>query len=136
VETTAQHLRIHQLRHHRAGHRHSALPLPAQVLRKRGEKVRTDIESARKVTEDANARLSAIEAKLSGLDGEIAKIRAQVETESKQDEARIKATMEGRERPHCGRRRAGDWPRPPRPGAAAPLCRRSGHRAGRQATGS
>jgi F-type H+-transporting ATPase subunit b len=63
-------------------------------LRKRGEKVSADIDSARKVTEDASARLSAIEAKLFGLDGEIAKIRAQVEEECKQDEARIKSTIE------------------------------------------
>ena len=33
-------------------------------LRARGEKVQSDIESARKVTEDANSRLSAVEAKL------------------------------------------------------------------------
>jgi F-type H+-transporting ATPase subunit b len=64
-----------------------------KFLRGRGEKVRADIESARKATEEANARLSAIEAKFSGLDGEIAKIRAQVEAESQQDEARIKASL-------------------------------------------
>ena len=64
-----------------------------RFLRKRGEKLRDDIESARKMTADANARLSAIETKLSGLDGEIAQIRAQVEEESKKDEARIKSTI-------------------------------------------
>jgi F-type H+-transporting ATPase subunit b len=64
-----------------------------KVLRKRSETVRENIESARKATEDANARLSVIEAKLSGLDGEIAQIRALVEEESKQDEARIKSTI-------------------------------------------
>jgi F-type H+-transporting ATPase subunit b len=64
-----------------------------KTLRGRSEKVRTDIESARKMSEDAYARLSAIEAKLSGLDGEIAQIRAQVELESKEDEARIKSTI-------------------------------------------
>jgi F-type H+-transporting ATPase subunit b len=64
-----------------------------KFLRGRGEKVSADIESARKATEDANARLSAIEAKFVGLDGEIAKIRAQVEAESLQDEARIKASL-------------------------------------------
>jgi F-type H+-transporting ATPase subunit b len=65
-----------------------------KFLRARSEKVRNDIESARKVTEDANTRLSAIESKLSGLDSEIDKIRAQVETESRQDEKRIKSTIE------------------------------------------
>jgi F-type H+-transporting ATPase subunit b len=64
-----------------------------KTLRARSEKVHTEIESARKVSEDAYARLSAIETKLSGLDGEIAQIRVQVEQESKQDEARIKSTI-------------------------------------------
>lgn len=65
-----------------------------KVIRKRSQTLKHDIESARKVTEDANTRLSAIEAKLSGLDEEIAAIRAQVEQESKGDEARIKAALE------------------------------------------
>ncbi len=64
-----------------------------RFLRNRSETVRADIESARKATEDAGARLSAIEAKLSGLDGEIAQIRAQVEAESLEDEARIRSTI-------------------------------------------
>jgi F-type H+-transporting ATPase subunit b len=65
-----------------------------KFLRTRGEKVRTDIESARKVTEDANSRLSAVEAKLSKLDEEIAKYRAEVEQEIGNDEKRIKASLE------------------------------------------
>jgi F-type H+-transporting ATPase subunit b len=65
-----------------------------KFLRQRGEKVRADIESARKVTEDANSRLSAVEAKLSRLDEEIAKFRAEVEEEIGRDEARIKASLE------------------------------------------
>jgi F-type H+-transporting ATPase subunit b len=64
-----------------------------KLLRMRGEKVRGDLDAARKATAQANLRLGAIEAKLSGLDGEIAQIRAQVEEESKQDEARIKSTI-------------------------------------------
>lgn len=65
-----------------------------KFLRNRSEKLRAELESARKVTTDANARLSAIEAKLSGLDGEINQIRAQVEAESSQDETRIKSTIQ------------------------------------------
>ena len=65
-----------------------------KFLKNRAEKVRNDIEAARKVTEDANARLSAVEAKLSSLGEEIAKFRAEVEHESVDDEARIKAAME------------------------------------------
>lgn len=65
-----------------------------KFLRNRSEKIRTDIDSARRMTEDANSRLSAIEAKLSGLGEEIAKFRAEVEHDSMQDEARIKAALE------------------------------------------
>jgi F-type H+-transporting ATPase subunit b len=64
-----------------------------RYLRNRKEKLRTDIESARKATEDANARLSAVEAKLSSIGDEIQKFRSEVETESLQDEARIKASL-------------------------------------------
>ncbi|KAA6460908.1 ATP synthase F0 subunit B [Acidobacteria bacterium AB60] len=65
-----------------------------KVFRKRSETLRQNLENARKTTADANARLSAVEAQLSRLDEEIGKIRAQVEQESQQDEARIKATIE------------------------------------------
>ena len=65
-----------------------------KVIRKRTETLRDSIESARKVTEDANTRLSAVEAKLLKLDEEIAKFRSEVEQEMAQDEARIKAALE------------------------------------------
>ena len=65
-----------------------------KFLATRKAKVREDIETARKVTEDANARLSAVEAKLASIGEEIAKFRAEVERESSQDEVRIKATIE------------------------------------------
>jgi F-type H+-transporting ATPase subunit b len=68
--------------------------LMPKVIRKRGQTVLANIEAARKVTEDANLRLSAIEAKLSGLDQEIAQIRSQVEQDSVQDELRIKAAID------------------------------------------
>jgi F-type H+-transporting ATPase subunit b len=64
-----------------------------RYLRNRKEKLRSDIESARKVTEDANARLSAVEAKLSSLGDEIQKFRAEVQAESGEDEKRIKASL-------------------------------------------
>ena len=63
-------------------------------MRNRAVKLREDIESARKVTEDASTRLAAVEAKLASLGDEIAKFRAEVEAESLQDQARIKATLE------------------------------------------
>jgi len=65
-----------------------------KVIRKRSETLRHDLDSARKLTEDANTRLSAVEAKLAKLDEEIAGIRAHVEEEGKNDEVRIKATIE------------------------------------------
>jgi F-type H+-transporting ATPase subunit b len=65
-----------------------------KILRKRSTTLSANIESARKTTADASTRLSAVEAQLSRLDEEIAKIRAQVEDESKQDEVRIKASLE------------------------------------------
>ncbi len=65
-----------------------------RVIRKRSQTLSTNLEVARKTTADANARLSAVEAQLSRLDDEIAKIRTQVEEESRHDEVRIKASIE------------------------------------------
>ena len=65
-----------------------------KMMRKRSDTLSQSLETARKTTADANARLSAVEAQLSRLDEEIAKIRAQVEEESKQDEARIKTSID------------------------------------------
>ncbi len=68
--------------------------LMPRIIRKRSETLKHDLESARKLTQDANARLSAVEAKLAKLDQEIAGMRVQVEEESKNDEVRIKATIQ------------------------------------------
>lgn len=65
-----------------------------RFLRHRNEKLRADVASARKVTEDANARLSAVEAKLASLDEQIGKFRAEVEAEGAGDQARIKHSLE------------------------------------------
>jgi F-type H+-transporting ATPase subunit b len=64
-----------------------------KVMRQRAQALKQDLESARKMTAEAGTRLSAIEAKLAGLDREIAAMRAQVEEEAKHDEMRIKATI-------------------------------------------
>jgi F-type H+-transporting ATPase subunit b len=64
------------------------------MLRKRSKTLTDSLESARKMTEDANIRLSAVEAKLASLDEQIAAFRAEVERESVDDEARIKAALE------------------------------------------
>ena len=64
-----------------------------KYLRRRREKLSIDLEEARKASEDAKARLSAVESKLARIDDEIQKFRSEVEAESKQDEARIKASL-------------------------------------------
>lgn len=65
-----------------------------RMLRERSATLSQDIQTARKATADANTRLSAVEAKLAGLDAEIQKFRAEVEQESREDEKRVKATIE------------------------------------------
>jgi F-type H+-transporting ATPase subunit b len=65
-----------------------------KVMRQRRQTLSHNLETAREVTADANKRLSAVEARLSGLDEEIANFRAQVEAESKNDEVRIKASLD------------------------------------------
>jgi F-type H+-transporting ATPase subunit b len=62
-------------------------------LHHRREKLAADLESARKMSEDANSRLSAVEAQMAKLGEEIEKFRAEVESEAKQDEAKIKAAL-------------------------------------------
>ena len=73
-----------------------------KLLRKRSEKIRADIEAARKTTEDANTRLSAVEAKLASLNQEIARFRTEVEQQIVQDEQHAKAALGGRKRADCG----------------------------------
>lgn len=65
-----------------------------KLLRARSEKIRGDLETARKTTADANSRLSAVEAKLASLDQEIAKFRTEVEQQIALDEQRGKAALE------------------------------------------
>ncbi|HEV2487974.1 MAG TPA: ATP synthase F0 subunit B [Terracidiphilus sp.] len=64
-----------------------------KVFRKRSQTLVHNLKTAREATEEANARLSAVEAKLAGLDDEIKKFRAQVEQESLEDEARVKSSL-------------------------------------------
>jgi F-type H+-transporting ATPase subunit b len=64
-----------------------------KIFHKRSETLVVSLKTAREATADANARLSAVEAKLAGLDDEIKKFRAQVESESLEDEARVKANL-------------------------------------------
>jgi F-type H+-transporting ATPase subunit b len=65
-----------------------------KILRKRSQTLRHSLEEARKASEEARQRMSAVEAKLAGLDREIAAFRQQVEHESREDEVRIKASIQ------------------------------------------
>lgn len=65
-----------------------------RIFRKRSQTLVYDLKTAREATEEARLRLSAVEAKLTGLDKEITELRVQVDEESKKDEARIRTEME------------------------------------------
>jgi F-type H+-transporting ATPase subunit b len=65
-----------------------------KVLRKRDQTIKHNLDAARKITAEAQARMSAVEAQLARLDEEIGKMRAHVEEEARQDEVRIKASIE------------------------------------------
>ena len=73
-----------------------AIPLSRfmpKIIRKRSQTLSHDLKTAREATTDAQARLSAVEAKLAGLGDEMQKFRAQVEQDSLEDEKRIKAAL-------------------------------------------
>ncbi len=73
-----------------------AIPLTRimpKIIRKRSQTLSHDLTSARQATAEAQARLSAVEAKLAGLGEEIKKLSAQVEQESVEEEKRIKAAL-------------------------------------------
>jgi F-type H+-transporting ATPase subunit b len=65
-----------------------------KTLRGRTESIQKHLVDARTATEEARARLSSVEERLSRLDGEIAAIRAQAEQDSAKEEQRIKASVE------------------------------------------
>jgi F-type H+-transporting ATPase subunit b len=64
------------------------------IFRNRTASIQKAMQEARKASEDANRRLSEIEARLSRLDTEIAAMRANAEKEAAAEEARIKAAAE------------------------------------------
>jgi F-type H+-transporting ATPase subunit b len=64
------------------------------VFRARNTAIQKHLVDARTATEEASARLSSVEARLSKLDEQIAGMRAQAEKDSAADELRIKASVE------------------------------------------
>lgn len=65
-----------------------------RLIRGRTQKIQANMEAARRTSEDAGKRLTAVEAKLASLDNEIARFRAEVEEQIAQDEQRGKAVLE------------------------------------------
>jgi F-type H+-transporting ATPase subunit b len=65
-----------------------------KLLRTRTETIQKNLVDARTATEEARGRLSAVEERLSKLDGEIAGMRAKSDEDSVRDEQRIKRTVE------------------------------------------
>jgi F-type H+-transporting ATPase subunit b len=68
-------------------------PLP-KLLRTRNTAIQKNLADARNVTEEARARLSGVEERLSKLDAEIAAMREHAEQDSVHVEQRIKAAVE------------------------------------------
>jgi F-type H+-transporting ATPase subunit b len=69
-----------------------------KAFRSRRQQLERQIVEARIATEKAEARLRAVEERLSHLDSEIASVREQAERDSADDETRLKQTMEDEKR--------------------------------------
>jgi F-type H+-transporting ATPase subunit b len=65
-----------------------------KTFRNRNTTIQKDLVDARTATEEASARLSVVEERLSKLDEQIAAMRAQAEKDTAHDEQRIKASVE------------------------------------------
>ena len=72
----------------------AAVKFLPNILRGRSETIQKNLVDARTATEEARGRLSAVEERLSRLDGEIAAMRTQSEQDSAADEQRIKSAIE------------------------------------------
>jgi len=65
-----------------------------KTFRDRNTSIQKNLVDARTATEEANARLSTVEERLSKLDDQIAALRTQADKDSALDEQRIKASVE------------------------------------------
>ncbi|MGC9199115.1 MAG: ATPase [Acidobacteriaceae bacterium] len=77
-----------------AGIGYGLLKLLPPAIRRRNQAIQKHLVEARTVTEEAKARLSAVEERLAKLDGAIAAIRMQAESDLVRDEQLIKAGVE------------------------------------------
>lgn len=71
-----------------------ALKLLPKKFRERSSAIQRHLVEARTATEEASARLNAIEDRLGRLDGDIATMRQQLESETAREERRIAAAVE------------------------------------------
>lgn len=65
-----------------------------KAFRNRTSGIQKELVNARTATEEANARLSSVEARLASLDDQIAEMRSQAEADIARDEQRIKTSVE------------------------------------------
>lgn len=65
-----------------------------KTFRERNSTIQRHLVDARTATEEASARLNAVEARLSKLDSEIAGMRTHLEAETARDEQRLRASVE------------------------------------------
>jgi F-type H+-transporting ATPase subunit b len=65
-----------------------------KMLTDRSSSIQKELVDARSATEEANARMGAVEERLARLDGDIAAMRKQAEQDSVRDEQRILASVE------------------------------------------
>jgi F-type H+-transporting ATPase subunit b len=65
-----------------------------KLLRDRSSSIQKDLVDARTATEEARARLSGVEDRLSKLDGEIAAMRVRSEEDSVKEEQRLRAAVD------------------------------------------
>ncbi len=70
------------------------LKLLPKAFRKRTTEIQKKLVDARTATEEANARLNSVEARLGKLDGEIEAMRKQAEAAGVRDEQRMRAGIE------------------------------------------
>ena len=70
------------------------LKMLPKAFRARSTSIQKNLVDARTATEEASARLNAVEERLSKLDGQIVGMRTQAEADSIRDEQRIKASVE------------------------------------------
>jgi len=65
-----------------------------KAFRDRNSRIQKQLVDARAVTEEANARLNSVEARLSRLDDQIAEMRSHAEADAVKEERRIRASVE------------------------------------------